>query len=216
MLESVDTAAGVERLTSRAVVVDHDCDRARRLEAVLSADGFVVEDEVDKADVLVLGFNALGREQREMIARAREQAVDTPLVVVVGHAAPRTARDALAAGADALVLDSRARSALAAAVNATLTDQLALPRDFRDGFRRPALSRREKQVLGLVVMGFLNVEIAAKLHLAESTVKSHLSSCFTKLGVRTRSEATALILDPDSGLGLGVLGICGNGDADDA
>jgi len=38
-------------------------------------------------------------------------------------------------------------------------------------------------------------------------VKSHLSSAFTKLGVRSRSEAAALILDPRESLGMGILGI---------
>jgi DNA-binding NarL/FixJ family response regulator len=38
-------------------------------------------------------------------------------------------------------------------------------------------------------------------------VKSHLSSSFSKLGARSRSEATALILDPATGLGMGILTI---------
>jgi DNA-binding NarL/FixJ family response regulator len=55
-------------------------------------------------------------------------------------------------------------------------------------------------------MGFTNAAIAAKLFLAESTVKSHLSSAFTKLGVHSRHEAAALLADPDQ-VGLGVLTI---------
>jgi DNA-binding NarL/FixJ family response regulator len=38
--------------------------------------------------------------------------------------------------------------------------------------------------------------IARDLGLAESTIKSHLSSAFAKLGVASRAEAAALILDP--------------------
>ena len=70
------------------------------------------------------------------------------------------------------------------------------------------LSTREKQVLGMVVLGFTNGEIARQLHLAESTIKSHLSSSFTKLGVRSRNEAAELI-DADGGLGTGILAISG-------
>jgi DNA-binding NarL/FixJ family response regulator len=84
---------------------------------------------------------------------------------------------------------------------------LSLPRDARDVVARPKLSTREKQILGMVVLGFSNGEIASKLSLAESTVKSHLSSSFSKLGVRSRNEATAMILDPDGGLGTGILAI---------
>jgi hypothetical protein len=65
----------------------------------------------------------------------------------------------------------------------------------------------------MVVRGFTNAEIARKLFVAESTVKSHLSSAFVKLGVRSRNEATAVILDQSSGLGTGVLAITDNGAA---
>ena len=46
----------------------------------------------------------------------------------------------------------------------------------------------------MVVMGMSNKAIAGKLFLAESTVKCHLSSAFSKLGVRSRNEAADLIL----------------------
>jgi DNA-binding NarL/FixJ family response regulator len=50
---------------------------------------------------------------------------------------------------------------------------------------------------GIVFEGATNREIADRLYLAERTVKSHLSTAFTKLGVRSRAEAAALVLDPD-------------------
>jgi DNA-binding NarL/FixJ family response regulator len=56
------------------------------------------------------------------------------------------------------------------------------------------------------VMGMTNAAIASQLYLAESTVKSHLSSAFAKLGVSSRAEATNVILDP-SAAGLGILTI---------
>jgi hypothetical protein len=42
-------------------------------------------------------------------------------------------------------------------------------------------------------------------------VKSHLSATFTKLGVRSRTQATARILDPEHGLGTGILAITNDG-----
>jgi DNA-binding NarL/FixJ family response regulator len=138
-----------------------------------------------------------------------EQACGTPVVVISVASDRRTMRLALAAGVDGFVLDNELEACLPAAVRGVCAGQLSLPRGARDIVARPRLSAREKQILGMVVLGFSNGEIAAKLSLAESTVKSHLSSTFSKLGVRSRIEATAMILDLDSGLGTGILAISG-------
>jgi DNA-binding CsgD family transcriptional regulator len=75
----------------------------------------------------------------------------------------------------------------------------------RHGMDLPALSFRERQILGLVVAGLTNDEIAGRLYLAETTVKGHLTSAFRRLGVRSRREAVALILSADESLRRSVL-----------
>ena len=67
-----------------------------------------------------------------------------------------------------------------------------------------ALTTREKQILALVITGLTNAQIAGRLFLAESTIKSHLSSAFSKLGVSSRYEAATVILDSERGGGLGI------------
>ncbi len=62
-------------------------------------------------------------------------------------------------------------------------------------------------MLALVSRGLTNSEIAESLLLAQSTVKSHLSSAFTKLGIRSRKEVTALLLDPEQALSVGLVGV---------
>ncbi len=53
------------------------------------------------------------------------------------------------------------------------------------------LTERERQVLALAGDGLPNRDIAARLHLAEGTVRNYLSSAITKLHARNRTEAAA-------------------------
>ncbi|RJQ46980.1 MAG: hypothetical protein C4534_01965 [Gaiellales bacterium] len=61
----------------------------------------------------------------------------------------------------------------------------------REGCARPEdiLSRRELEVLEMIAEGASNLEIAARMVVTESTVKSHVSSIFRKLSVSSRVQA---------------------------
>jgi NarL family two-component system response regulator LiaR len=54
------------------------------------------------------------------------------------------------------------------------------------------LSRREKEVLELIIQGLSNEEIAAKLVISTATAKHHVSACIQKLGASNRTEAAFL------------------------
>ena len=54
------------------------------------------------------------------------------------------------------------------------------------------LTRRELEILELIALGLSNREIAEKLFVSESTVKTHSSRVFDKLGARRRTEAVQL------------------------
>jgi DNA-binding NarL/FixJ family response regulator len=190
-----------------------------RLAAVLRQSGVAVGGVVtDPADLV--GDDAappglrvtvcdLYDSAKAVVGAVRETHADSRIVLVAPPMHRLEVLRALEAGADGVVADDRIEGSLCATVAAVAAGQLAFPREMRHQVRKPALSVREKQVLGMVVIGFSNGEVADKLFLAESTVKSHLTSAFSKLGVRSRKEAAALILDPDSGIGTGILTITG-------
>jgi NarL family two-component system response regulator LiaR len=56
------------------------------------------------------------------------------------------------------------------------------------------LTDRERVVLALVVEGLNNTQIAARLFVSPSTIKSHVSNILSKLGVSSRTEAATLAL----------------------
>jgi DNA-binding NarL/FixJ family response regulator len=115
-------------------------------------------------------------------------------------------RRAVRAGADALVLEHELEHAVAPAVRAVAAGLSVMPTVLRNGVERQAFSHREREVLRLAVTGHTNGEIASALFLAESTVKSHLSSAYRKLGAGGRNDAASMIFDPDEGLAEIVLG----------
>jgi DNA-binding NarL/FixJ family response regulator len=132
-----------------------------------------------------------------------------PVLLVCQELRRWKVRAVLNSGVSGITLERELATALGPCLRAILAGQVCVPRELREQIEPPVLSTREKQVLGLVVMGYMNSQIAQQLFLAESTVKSHLSSAFAKLGVRSRNEAVELIVDPEQGLGTGILALGG-------
>jgi two-component system response regulator DesR len=175
-------------------------------DAALRAAGFAVAAEAQAPAVGVLrgGGDAAARIAR--IAPLLAARPGLPLVVVMPAGATGThLRRAVQEGASGLVGDDDVAARLGATALAVAAGQLAVPPALARRLVRRPLSHREKEILRLVVCGFTNRQIAGELYVAESTVKTHLSSALRKLDVRSRAEATALILDPEDGQGLAIL-----------
>jgi DNA-binding NarL/FixJ family response regulator len=161
-------------------------------------------------DVVVLA-GGLGPREAPMLRDVRAACGDTPLVAIGSSDDPRAARTAVDDGAVGVVWESMLARTLSPTVACVAAGQLAVPADSRRHVQPPELTTREKQVLGMVVMGLSNGEIARNLYVSESTVKSHLSTAFRKLGVRSRAEAARMVADPVDGFGTGILAITGSG-----
>jgi DNA-binding NarL/FixJ family response regulator len=192
----------------------------RRATSALAHDGQVVSiqaassDELEpedarRADAVVIACRARA-EQRAAAIRATRTRLPDARVIIIATADANGVRKALEAGAHGFVFDADLEATLAPTVRAVRAGQLVVPPMTRASAVRPPLSHREKQTLGLLVLGLTNAEIAQRLYLAESTVKCHLTSIFSKLGVRSRNEAVARVVDRQDGLGLGVLALTGD------
>jgi len=204
----MSTATPVSAASPAAAVLGGDVRARREVARLLAEHGFQVRETTGPGTLAVL-IGAAGEVVRlREIRTLAEREPDATILVIAPTAAPNASlRRALLAGAAGIVLTDEVDHALAATARALLAGQLAVPSALARQIAPRPLSHREKQILGLVVEGLTNREIADRLYLAESTVKTHLSSAFRKIDARSRSEAVSRIQDPDSGYGLGILAL---------
>jgi DNA-binding NarL/FixJ family response regulator len=140
--------------------------------------------------------NAAITKLSEQTGRTRK----IPLVVLSNHGDPRTVRAMLRLGVTGYVLKHASDAELLLAVrsaargrkflDAMLIDEIAsegaAPR--RKDDEKVLLSKRERQVLMLLVKGNAGSAIAKELHLSVKTVETYRSRIYEKLEVHNRSE----------------------------
>lgn len=111
-------------------------------------------------------------------------------------------QDALQAGAISYLLKNISGEELAAAIHAAYAGRSTLAPEAVQSLIRTDqpievgrdLTRREREVLALLVKGLNNPEIAERLSLSRATVKVHVSNILSKLGVANRAEAISVAI----------------------
>ena len=95
---------------------------------------------------------------------------------------------------DAIRVVAAGEALLAPSVTRRLLERFAhtLPGEEKPPPELTSLTERELEVLTLLAGGLSNAELAQRLFLSETTVKSHISSVFRKLGLRDRVQAVVL------------------------
>jgi len=133
----------------------------------------------------------------------RQQSPQVKVVALTSFKEDQLVQNALQAGAIGYLLKDVSAEELVRAIRAAHAGQTTLSPEAAQvlihaasqGFAPgPNLTAREQAVLALMVEGLNNTQIAARLVVRPSTIKSHVSHILAKLGVASRSEAVALAL----------------------
>jgi len=172
-----------------------------------AADGQDAIDLVrrEKPDVILMDIRM---PRLDGIAATRQIAGQTRVVILTTYELDEYVFDALAAGASAFLLKAAPPEDLIRAIRVVASgDALLAPsvtrRLIEEFARRPepaarsakrleALTERELAVLKEVARGQTNAEIAFRLHVAETTVKTHVAHMLDKLELRDRVQAVIL------------------------
>jgi DNA-binding NarL/FixJ family response regulator len=138
----------------------------------------------------------------EATRRLRARHPDVAVVVLTTFADDESVVGALSAGASGYLTKDASRDDIRRAIEAAAAGQSVLDPAVqstlltaaRHGRGRPAvlpddLTDREAEVLALLAGGLSNAEIAGRLYVAESTVKTHINRIFAKTGSRDRAQA---------------------------
>jgi DNA-binding NarL/FixJ family response regulator len=169
-------------------------------------------------DVVLMDVQMPGEDGLTATRRLVAEGTRSRILVLTTFDLDEYVYDALAAGASGFLLKDMSGEEICTAVRqaARGADALLAPTvtrrlverfarsGSRTGSRHPGLDRltdRELDVLRLMAEGLANHEIAARLYIGETTVKTHVARIFTKLDARDRVQA--VIIAHESGLVLG-------------
>lgn len=146
-----------------------------------------------RPDVLVMDWRLPGMNGVEAVIEIRKEFPDAKIMMLSVYEGEEDVYKALRAGASAYVLKSADREEVLAAIRCVAKGENYLPPvlagRMAQRLTRSTLTKRERGVLGLIVDGNSNKDIAAKLGLAEITVKQHVSNVLSKLNVQDRTQA---------------------------
>jgi len=156
-----------------------------------------------RPDVVLMDLVMPEVDGAEATRLVREQCSDAQVIALTSYKEEDLVQKALKAGAISYLLKNVSADELAAAIRAAHLGRSTLAPEAAEVLIRAAthpeeqegvLTPRELEILGLMVEGLSNPDIARRLFVSRSTVKFHVSNILMKLGASTRTEAVSMAL----------------------
>jgi DNA-binding NarL/FixJ family response regulator len=153
-------------------------------------------------DILLLDLVMPGLPVYEIEAWVRANCPTTVTLILTGHDRDYYLTKALEAGVAGFLIKEEAPQRLVEAVCCAAQGEVLISgkqfsraRSWHTEALKPweSLTERERQVLGLVVKGLANKQIAQVLTISERTVENHIHNLLSKLGVTSRAQAIGWI-----------------------
>ena len=156
-------------------------------------------------DLVLLDFDLGERDGREFLRLAKENGFNGKILVVTAGVEPVAMSELIRSGISGVFRKHDSAALLAQGIRDVMggkiwmdQQQLQTALTAEQVSSQPETRRfteRERQVLSFVFDGLANKEIAARLGVSESSVKSTLQQLFSKTGVRTRSQLVRIVLE---------------------
>lgn len=152
-------------------------------------------------DLLLLDLDIPGAEGFTSLINIRQQYPELGVIVISGFEDEQTINKAMSYGAAGFIPKSTPVADMVVAIESVLAGNLwtptgnysAQPETIPQESKIASLTPKQYKILTMFADGLLNKQIAYELGLSESTIKSHASTIFLKLGVRNRTQAVILL-----------------------
>lgn len=158
----------------------------------------VTRFEALQPDVLLMDLRMPELGGLEALAAIRKQQREARVLFLTSYCTEEDVYQALQLGAMGYVLKDIERADLVEAIRMVHRNQKCIPAAvalrLAERLPRPSLTRREMDILKLLVKGLINREIADILGVSISTIKNQLNTLFSKLEVTDRTEAATAAL----------------------
>ena len=163
-----------------------------------------VASSAERLDLVLLDLRMPGMNGFAGLQAVRQKWPDVPVAILSGQIEPQTIREALQAGAAGYLPKTMRAAGMLNALRLILDGERYVPESALstsaplvggEAAGVAAFSKRERDVIKLLMLGHTNKEIARDLQIEEVTVALHLRSIYRKLAVRNRTQAVRLLLE---------------------